>query len=121
MDNKQIVKQFIENLFVDNDKAYSVLSDNVRVNWPGFGMEDIVGKENLREFLGNGGPDKVLDLKINNIIAENNIVIGEGSIVTERDSKIETSHFADVYTVDNGKIVSLKSYMVFDKSNETES
>ena len=41
MDNKQIAKQFLDNLFVDNDKAYEVVADNVRVNWPGFGMDDI--------------------------------------------------------------------------------
>ncbi len=27
MDNKQIVKQFIENLFVDNDKAYNIIDE----------------------------------------------------------------------------------------------
>ena len=41
MDNKQIAKQFLDNLFVDNDKAYEVVADDVRVNWPGFGMDDI--------------------------------------------------------------------------------
>ena len=29
-----------DNLFVDNDKAYEVAADEVRVNWPGFGMEE---------------------------------------------------------------------------------
>ncbi|MBW8361263.1 MAG: nuclear transport factor 2 family protein [Kaistella sp.] len=117
MDNKQIAKQFFENLFVDNDKAYEVLTEEVVVNWPGFGMDDIVGKENLRKFLDEGGPEKVLDLKINNILSEGDTVIADGSIVTEREGKRETSHFADVYKVKDGKIVSLNSYMVFDKSN----
>lgn len=118
MDNKQTAKQFIDNLFVNNDKAYEVLADDVIVNWPGFGMDDIVGKDNLRNFLADGGPDKVLELKLNNLIAEGDTVIGDGSIVTEKDRKKETAHFADVYKIKDGKIVSLSSYMVFDKSRE---
>lgn len=117
MDNKAIAKQFFENLFFDNDKAYEVVADDVRVNWPGFGMEDIVGKENLRKFLDDSGPEKVIDLKINNVLCENDTVIGDGTIITEREGKVETSHFADVYTVKDGKITRLNSYMVFDKSN----
>lgn len=118
MDNKQITQQFFENLFVDNSKAYAVLAEDVVVNWPGFGMDDIVGKENLRRFLDDGGPEKVLDLQIHNMIAEGETVIAAGSIITEREGKRETSHFADVYKVKDGKIVSLTSYMVFDKSND---
>ncbi|TXF78928.1 nuclear transport factor 2 family protein [Chryseobacterium sp.] len=118
MDNKQITKKFFENLFVDNDKAYAVLAEDVVVNWPGFGMDAIVGKENLRKFLDDSGPEKVLDLKMNNILSEGDTVIADGSIITERAGKRETSHFADVYKVKDGKIVSLNSYMVFDKSND---
>ena len=120
MDNKAIVKQFIENLFVDNDKAYSVVSDDVRVNWPGYGMDDIVGKENLQNFLSADGPDIVLDQKINHIIGEGETVIGDGTMVTERNGMKETSHFADVYKVQDGKITSLVSYMVPDKSNDKQ-
>lgn len=120
MENKQIAKQFIENLFVDDDKAYEVLADDVRVNWPGFGMDDIVGKENLRKFLDDGGPDKIIEQKVNNIIAEGDIVIGDGTMVTERNGKVETSHFADVYTIKNGKIIDLTSYMVMDQSNKNQ-
>lgn len=119
MYNKQIAKQFLENLFVENDKAYEVLDEDVRVNWPGFGMDDIVGKKNLRKFLDEGGPDKIIEQKVNNIIAEGDIVIGDGTMITERNGKVETSHFADVYTVKNGKITDLKSYMVMDQSNKT--
>ena len=38
MENKAIVKQFIDNLFVNDDLAYETLSDDVTFNWPGFGM-----------------------------------------------------------------------------------
>lgn len=120
MENKAIVKQFIDNLFVNDDLAYETLSDDVIFNWPGFGMEDIVGKENLRKFFSEDGPDKVIEQKINNLIAEGNTVIGDGTIVTERNGKVETSHFADVYTVENGKITKAHSYMVMDKSNEDQ-
>ncbi|MBU4538082.1 MAG: nuclear transport factor 2 family protein [Weeksellaceae bacterium] len=118
MNNKQLAKQFFENLFVNNDKAYEVLADDVRVNWPGFGMDDIVGKDNLRKFLDNSGPDRVLNLNIHNVVGEGDTVIADGSIITEKDGKEETSHFADVYKIKDGKIGSLSSYMVFDKSNE---
>ena len=120
MENKQIAKQFIENLFVDDDKAYEVLADDVCVNWPGFGMDDIVGKENLRKFLDDSGPDKIIEQKVNNIIAEGDIVIGDGTMITERNGKVETSHFADVYTIKNGKIIDLTSYMVMDQSNKNQ-
>lgn len=112
MDNKQIVKQFLENLFKDNDKAYEVVSDNVRVNWPGFGMDQIVGKENLRNFFEKGGPDKVISQEVKNLIAEGATVVGDGTIVTERNGEQETSHFADFYTITDGKISALVSYMV---------
>ena len=120
MDNKQIAKQFLDNLFVDNDKAYEVVADDVRVNWPGFGMDDIVGKENLRKFFDEGGPDKVISQDVKNLIAEGDIVIGDGSVTTERNGKIETSHFADVYTIKNGKITNLISYMVMDQTDKNQ-
>lgn len=120
MDNKAVAKQFLDNLFVDNDKAYEVVADDVRVNWPGFGMEDLVGKEKLRNFLDNDGPDKVISQEFKNLICEGNVVIGDGSITTERKGKVETSHFADVYTVNNGKITNLISYMVVDQSNKNK-
>lgn len=113
-------RQFIDNLFVNDDLAYETLSDDVTFNWPGFGMEDIVGKDNLRKFFSEDGPDKIIEQKINNLIAEGNTVIGDGTIVTKRNGKVETSHFADVYTVENGKITKAHSYMVMDKSNEDQ-
>lgn len=117
MNNKQTVQQFLNNLFVDNDKAFEVLSDDVRVKWPGFGMEDIIGKENLRSFFAEGGPEKVLEQSIENMIAEGETVIADGSIVTLTKGKQETSYFADVYQLNQGKIISLISYMVLDKSD----
>lgn len=121
MDNKTIAKQFIDNSFVDNDKANEVIADDIRVNWPGFAMEEIVGKQNLRNFLDNGGSDKVISQIVNNLIGEGNIVVGDGTIVTERNGKVETSHFADVYTVENRKITKLNSYMVMDQSQKSQS
>lgn len=118
MNNKQIARQFIDNLFVNNDKAYEVIADDVIVNWPGFGMDDIVGKENLRKFFDAGGPDKVLGQKLNNLIAEDDTVIGDGTIITERNGNKETSYFADVYKIRDGKITRLQSYMVMEKNNE---
>ncbi len=112
MNNKEIAKQFIDNLFVNDEKAYKVVDDNIRVNWPGFGMEDIVGKENLQNFFNNGGPDKVINQTVRYLIAEGDTVIGAGTIITERNGKEETSHFADVYTITGGKISKLESYMV---------
>ncbi len=120
MENKQIVKQFLDNLFIDNDKAYEVVSDDIRASWPGFGMEDLVGKETLRTFFDENGPDKVIEQKVANFIAENETVIGDGFIITERNGKVEKSHFADIYTVQNGKITNLKSYMVVDQGNKNQ-
>lgn len=120
MDNKQIAKQFLDNLFINNDLAYEVVDENIRVNWPGFGMEDLVGKQTLRNFLDEGGPDKVIEQNVTHLIAENDVVIGTGSMITERNGKTEKSHFADVYTIKNGKIIDLTSYMVMDQTNKTQ-
>ena len=117
MDSKQTVQQFLDNLFFDNEKAFEVVADDIRVNWPGFGMEDIVGKENLRNFFVESGPEKVLQQTIENLIEERDTVIADGKIVTIHKGKQETSYFADVYKLNNGKITSLISYMVLDKSN----
>ena len=118
MENKKIAQQFIENLFVNNDLAYEVVDENIRVNWPGFGMEDLLGKQILRNFLNEGGPDKVIEQKVTHLIAEVDVVIGTGSMITERNGKTEKSHFADVYTIKNGKITNLTSYMVMDQSSQ---
>ncbi len=120
MDNKEIARQFFENLFVNNDKAYEVLADDVRVDWPGFGMDTLVGRESLRRFMDESGPERVVDLQIRNLLAEGDTVIAAGSIRTERAGKEEQSHFADVYTVREGKITALQSYMIFDKGNDIE-
>lgn len=120
MDNKEIARQFFENLFVNNDKAYEVLADDVRVDWPGFGMETLVGRDSLRKFMDDSGLDRVVDMQIRNLLAEGDTVIAAGSISTETAGKTERSHFADVYTVQNGKITALQSYMVFDKGNDKD-
>ncbi len=120
MDNKEIARQFFENLFLNNDKAYEVMADDVRVDWPGFGMETLVGRDSLRKFMDDSGPDKILQLEIRSLVAEGETVVAAGSIRTERAGKLEQSHFADIYTVKDGKITSLESYMVFDKGNDTE-
>lgn len=117
MSNTEIVRQFIDNLFLDNEKAYEVVDENMETSWPGFGMDPIKGKANLKEFFESGGPEKVLSQELNNLIENGNLVVGDGSIRTVMNGKEYLNHFADFYTVENGKIVRLVSYMVSDQSN----
>lgn len=121
MENKEIVKQFIDNIFDDNDKAYAVLSDDVKFYWPGFGMEPIVGKKAIQDFFAKGGPEKVLSQKTIDIFSHGDKVVGHGTTVVQHNGKEQTSHFADFYTLRNGKIADVYSYMVMDRQKQADS
>lgn len=115
MTNKETVSKFIENLITDHDKAAETFAENIRAEWPGSGMEPIVGREKLLKFFAENGHNEIISQKIETLIAEGDKVSGTGSVVSEKDGKKTTSHFADFYILKDGKIVDLKSFVIMDK------
>ncbi|MDO5511047.1 MAG: nuclear transport factor 2 family protein [Weeksellaceae bacterium] len=121
MSSKQLVQQFLDNLFVDNEKAYATLADNVEFYWPGYSQQPIRGKQAIIDFLAQGGPEKVVEQQVIDIWEHDNHVVGHGSMTTIRQGKTESSHFADFYTITAGKISHVRSYMVMDHANSNPS
>lgn len=116
MDNKQIVKQFIEDLTANQEKAYDVFDENVKASWPGSGVPEIKGKTNLVNFFTENGHNTIVSQEIHNLLEEGDRVFGNGTVVTERNGKQSTAHFADLYRLQNSKIVELESYIIMEKS-----
>lgn len=112
MQNKQIVQQFTDYLYKNNALAFSVLSDDVYVSWPGMG--EIQGKENVTHFFEQNVPDKIVSKTIHHLVAEGNTVMGDGVIVFEKSGATQTAHFADIYEIMDGKIAKLTSYIVME-------
>lgn len=118
MDNKQIVKQFIEDLMTNREKAYEVFDENVKASWPGSAAPEIKGKTNLVKFFTENGHNTIVSIETHNLLEEGDRVFGNGIVVTERNGQKETSHFADIYTLKNGKITELCSYIVTDSNTQ---
>lgn len=112
MENRQIVRQFIDNLIPNPDTAYETFAEHVTAEWPGSGMPEVKGKDALVKLFRNNGHNTLMSQQVDELIAEGNAVCGRGSVITEKGGKKQTHHFADFYTVENGKITQLVSYII---------
>ena len=112
MDNKQIIKHFIENLAENPEAAYENFAENITAEWPGSGMPKLEGKESLIKLFQENGHRKIVSQKINNLVAEGDFVSGNGEVATVENGQETISHFADFYTLKGGKITSLTSYVI---------
>ncbi len=117
MKNKEVVKQVI-NAFLNHDveKALSFMNDDIKMGWPGFfNLEP--GKEAIREFYKD--VPQMISSKIGEFIEEGDTVVGTGMVTAKHeDGTLKNSFFADVYTLKNGKVKEIKSYMVFEAKKD---
>lgn len=118
MTQKEAVRHFNENLFNDNDKAFSVVAEDATMEWPGWSAEPLRGRDAVRKFLEETGPERMISLDLLGLVEEGSEVIGHGTCVTERKGKSEKCFFADCYTFRDGKIAQVVSYMVMEPNKE---
>ncbi len=114
MTNKDIVKGAVA-AFLDSDieKALSYMTEDVQMGWPGFFNLDS-GKAAIRQFMKD--VPEMTSGGIEDLIADGDQVAATGSVVSRhKDGSIRKSFFCDVYGLQNGKIMSIKSYIVFEK------
>lgn len=114
MKNKDVVKNVVE-AFLDADieTVLSYMTEDVKMGWPGF-FDLAPGKNAIREFFKN--VPEMTSSGIEDIIEEGNKVAATGSVTSkEKDGILKNSFFCDVYELENGKVKSIKSYMVFEQ------
>ena len=117
MTNKEIVLEVIH-AFLEKDieKALTFMADDVIMGWPGYFDLD-PGKDVIREFFKT--VPETLESEMDDLVAEENKVIGTGFVLSRHDDgKDRKSFFSDVYTLENGQVKSIKSYMVFEQTDE---
>lgn len=117
MKNKEIVKQVVE-AFLNSDieTGLSHMTEDVKMGWPGF-FDLAPGKDAIREFFKN--VPEMTSRGIEDIIEEGNKVAATGSVTSkEKDGTRKHSFFCDVYKLENDKVKSIKSYMVFEQKKK---
>lgn len=115
MTNKDIIRKFIENLVSNHDEAGETFAENIRSEWPGSGMQPVVGKDKLLKFFTDNGHSELISQELDDIIAEGDRVFATGSMISERKGKKSKAHFADFYTLADGKITNIKSFVTVEK------
>lgn len=117
MKNKAIVQQVVDAFFAaDIEKAMLHMNDDVKMGWPGF-FDLAPGKEAIRAFFKN--VPEMVSSSIEDIIEEGNKVAATGSVTSrQEDGSLKNSFFCDVYELENDKIKSIKSYIVFEQKKE---
>lgn len=118
MKNKEIVKQVIQ-AFLDADieKVVSYMADDVKMGWPGF-FDLEPGKDAIREFFKD--VPEMVSSSVGDLIEEGNKVAGTGMVTSkQKDGSLQNSFFCDVYTLGDGKVKEIRSYMVFEQKKET--
>ena len=117
MKNKEIVEQVIQAFFDgDIEKALSYMHEEIQMGWPGY-FDLNPGKKAVRDFFKT--VPEIQEAVTEELIAEGDKVIGTGYVISKHDDgNTRKSFFSDVYTMDNGKVKSLRSYMVFEQKEE---
>lgn len=117
MKNKEVVQQVVEAfLAADIEKALLHMSDDVKMGWPGF-FDLAPGKDAIREFFKS--VPEMTSSGIEDIIEEGNKVAATGRVTSRKeDGTLENSFFCDVYELENNKVKTIKSYMVFEQKKQ---
>ena len=117
MKNKEVVKHVVDAMLnSDIEAALSHMTEDVKMGWPGF-FDLAPGKDAIREFFKD--VPEMASSGIEDIIEEGNKVAATGSVTSkEKDGTLKNSFFCDVYELENGKIKTVKSYMVFEQKEQ---
>jgi len=79
--------------------------------WEFVGERKITGKEALREWMKEAYKEPPL-FTVQELIADGDFVVALGSIVTDSNGKEESHSYCDVWKFENGKIKSLKAFVI---------
>lgn len=118
MTQKEAVRHFNEHLFTDNDKAFAVVAEDATMEWPGWSAEPLRGRDAIRKFLEETGPEKMISFDFLGLVEEGPEVVGHGIFNTIRKGIEEKCFFADCYTFRDGKIAQVVSYMVMPQNKD---
>ncbi len=111
-ENKRTVEKYIEGFRKsDHEEILSCLTDDVEWDIPG--MFHVVGKEGFDKEIENEAFVGSPALTITRITEENEVVMAEGTVrVQKREGGFLNAVFCDAFTMRDGKIKHLISYLM---------
>lgn len=112
MTNKEIIQKVNEGFAEDDvEKILQYVADDVR--WDVMGISTAIGKDAFRKQADSEYFTGKPIVKINYEIEQNNQVIVEGEMQCKKaDGGILDAFFIDVYSLQNGMIKEMRSYIV---------
>ena len=114
MSNKTVVTK-VANAFLakDIDTVLANMTDDVQMGWPGY-FDLAPGKDAVRQFFSNV-PELVWG-RVGHMVEEGNKIAATGTVTSkEQDGSLKNSFFCDWYEIENGKVKSITSYMIFEQ------
>ena len=111
-ENKKVVEKYMEGFREsDHQKILWCLTDDIVWEMPG--VYKHIGKEEFDKEIENENFVGRPKIQIKRLVEENNVVIAEGSVQGEmiNGNKLDAV-FCDVFSMENGKIKKLTSYLM---------
>lgn len=111
-ENKKVVEKYMEGFGEsDHQKILWCLTDDIVWEMPG--VYKHIGKEEFDKEIENENFIGRPKIQIKRLVEENNVVIAEGSVQGEmiNGNKLDAV-FCDVFSMENGKIKKLTSYLM---------
>ena len=110
--NKKTVQEYMDAFMVsDHERILACLTEDVEWEMPGF--FHLFGKEAFDKEIENDNFEGRPSIRITRMMAENNIVIAEGSVQAKiKAGGMLDAVFCDVFDMEEGKIRKLKTYLM---------
>ena len=111
-ENKRIVEKYVDGFRKnDHEQILSCLTDDVEWEIPG--MFHVIGKQDFDKEIENDAFVGRPTLTITRMIEENNVVVAEGTVrAQKREGGFLNAVFCDAFTIKDGKIKHLISYLM---------
>lgn len=113
--NKEIVSKVNEAFLAGNFEGFLELSAD-DVEWTIVGDRSVKGKEAIRQWMRSmaaENPEPPKFTVVNPVIAEGDFVAARGDMtMKDKDGKVGSYSYCDVYRFRNGKIVELTSFVI---------
>ncbi len=117
-ENKQLIEKLNEVWMSDDiEELFSYYADDVV--WTIAGEATLNGIQSIRDFMSQGGDHIPPKLTVDNIVAEGDSVICYGDMTMGGTPDCAgTYSYCDVYTITNGKVSELRSFVIKQKSED---
>jgi uncharacterized protein len=110
-ENKRTVDKYMDG-FKRSDHAQVLSCLTEDIEWEIPGAFHVIGKEAFDKEIGNEAFMGSPDITVSRMTEENDVVVAEGSVRTQRrDGDILSLRFCDVFVMHAGKIKRLISYL----------